>query len=108
MVMQYPYELQVFAAQSGTQDSSGDWIAGTTAASWVKHSMCRIEKALNKTVRAIDGNNYTASFVVYCPVNTLNLNLNDEIRIIESDGSERLTGRVIFSEKNQLYTKLWV
>jgi hypothetical protein len=103
MVRQYPYFLQVLTKAEATQDYEGNWVPGVEK--WVTHSKCRDVSGSGKQIKGTDGSVVTITFVAHCPKGTAALEANKQVRII--DGNDvRVTGKVLYSDKAQLHTKI--
>lgn len=108
MVAQYPYLLQRLAISAvSSQDSSGDFV-NSGSQSWIDVCKCRDEDGRQKKISKSDGTFFISTHLIQCPFGVEPIAANQQIRVIDSNETVRLTGQVLYSEKGQLHTRIWV
>ncbi len=107
MVSQYPYKLQKLQGVSASQNDNGHFV-NSGSNSWIDVCNCRNQNAKNKQFNISDSKYLVATFLIHCPLGTEAIKQGQTIRILNQDNSIRLQGQVIYSEKKQLHTQIWV
>ena len=107
MIKQYPYRLQRYSLPpSSRDDSTGIYTPGSP--SWVDVCNCRDEDAKQRRIITDDGSYMVASFLVQCPIGTVPPSKGEKIQVLDADNQIRVDGKVLYSEKGQLHTRIWV
>ncbi len=105
MVVQYPYTLEVLNLIDGGQDAEGNILKPTEE--WVKVCNCRDEAGNGKKITLTDNSIHEFAFLVQMPKGTTAIEPGRTIRVL--DGlNVRCTGKVVYSRKDQLHSRLWV
>lgn len=105
-MVQYPYILQTLQQTDAVQDENGNWTPG--GEEWVTHSKCRDESGSGRQVRGEDGSAIVVNFLVQCPLGTPAVPANTSIRVVDESENVRATGKVLYSRKDRLHTRIWV
>jgi len=107
MVKQYPYTLKKLSISNSIQNSKGDFevVGGET---WITICKCRNEDANQRRISVSESNYLTATHLIQCPKGVNSLVSGDKIKVVNEDDSVRLSGIVIYSEKKQLHTQIWL
>lgn len=106
MVIQYPYTLEKKVLQEAIQETNGNW--QEQVETWVKVCNCRDEAGNGKTVQTADGTAYHYTALIQCPKGVEAIKVNTSIRVVDQDGNIRISGKVIFSRKDQLHSRQWL
>jgi len=105
MISQYPYILQVLFLTGGGTDENGNPISPSET--WVNLTRCRDEAGNGRLITTVDGQQHQYSFLVQMPKGVEAVALGSQIRVV--DGVEvRATGKVVYSRKDQMHSRLWV
>lgn len=104
--MQYPYTLQKLNAALSTQDENGNF--QTSASAWVSIGSCRNEDGRQRKFSKEDGSYLQANHLIQCPAGILPLKAGERIRVLETDGTIRLEGEVVYASKDRFHTRLWL
>lgn len=107
MVIQYPYKLQKLQGVTSSQDDNGHFV-NSGSNGWVDVCNCRNQSAKNKQFTVSDSKYLVATFLIHCPLGTETIQAGQIVRVLNEDDSIRMQGQVIYSEKKQLHTQIWV
>lgn len=106
MVTQYPDTVTVAHSATWSQETDGDFKAGTAATSFT--SSCRFEPAgPNPVIRGEDGAEVYYSWVVYMPQTTTVFAYGDPVTVTLLNATT-YTGKLKRQSNGQLNTRLWV
>lgn len=107
MVTKYPHKMTLTITTGSTQDSNGDWIAGTTM---VIEKECRAEPSGgNGYISGPDGSKINYSWIVYMPLPVDKILEGVTIEVIDKKTSESiLKDKVIRFSRGQLNARLWL
>jgi len=105
MVVQYPYTLEVLKHIGGTYDPAGNPIPSQEV--WQQLAKCRDEAGNGKKVSLSDNTVNEYAFLVQLPKGTEAVPVDTIIRVMDGQ-TVRCTGKVIYSRKDQLHSRLWV
>lgn len=106
MVKQYPYQLQALSVIDNGQDENGNSLPPSE--SWVDVCSCRDEANTGgRQVSAADGTLFTFSALIQLPKGTEALSAGSHIRVLDGTGI-RLSGKVLYSRKDQMHSRAWV
>lgn len=105
MVVQYPYILQVLFLTGSTQDANGNYQEQTET--WANYCRCRDEAGAGKKVTTVDGNVHDYSYLIQMPRGVEAIAPGTMVQVMQ--GSEvRAKGKVIYSRKDQMHSRIWV
>lgn len=107
MVVQYPHKATfTISGSEATQDSNGDWQAGTPDIETTVD--CRAESASNNGyIASVDSVKIDYSWIVYLPLNTAMIKVGTSVSVI-NDTEEILKDTVKRFSRGQLNCRVWL
>jgi len=106
MARQYPYVLEVCQQSSPIKDENGDW--SKPVEEWVVVGKCRDEVGNGRSILTANGIAEIFSALIQMPKCIPTILVESQIRVIDSEGNTRITGRVINFVRSQMHAQLWV
>ncbi|RYU93813.1 hypothetical protein [Emticicia agri] len=106
MSIQYPYIVERLNVGLATQDENGNFQSNSST--WVAIGACRNENGRQQKFSKEDGSYLQATHLIQCPAGTLPLQAGTRIRVLESDGTLRVEGEVIYATKDRFHTRIWL
>lgn len=106
-VQRYPYDLEVYVMESSTYDEKTGTYT-TTQEGWEFYSNCRDQPQSSNNTLTVDGEVFQYSSLVFAPLNDTILEPGTKVRVIESDGTERATGKVLRMSKDFFHNRIWL
>jgi hypothetical protein len=91
---------------AGGKDADGNPIPPSE--DWVNLTRCRDEAGNGKAITLSDGTQQQYSYLIQMPKGVEAIAFDKKVRVLDSANNVRAEGKVIYSRKDQLHSRIWL